>query len=227
MTDEVDRQIASVGALAEPARWALYRFVASAAEPISREQAASALEMPLHSAKFHLDRLVDEGLLEVEYRRLTGRTGPGAGRPAKLYRRAAREVAISLPGRRYDLAGDLLAATVDRSMKAGTPVGDAVRQVAHAAGVRLAAGVPNEEGADDAVHLVVDVLAGLAYEPRVLEDRICLANCPFDRLAAEHTELVCGMNLALVEGVLEGLEVASMQPRLEPEPGLCCVKIAH
>src|SRR3954449_6016107 len=96
--------LASLGALAEPSRRALYEAVVAAAEPVSREQAAEAVGLPLHSVKFHLDRLVDEGLLEVEFRRLSGRRGPGAGRPAKLYRRARTEISVSLPARRYDLA---------------------------------------------------------------------------------------------------------------------------
>ena len=78
---DLQAQVASIGALAEPTRLALYRYVAGATGPVSREQAAAAVDLPLHSVKFHLDRLVKEGLLEVEYRRLTGRTGPGAGRP--------------------------------------------------------------------------------------------------------------------------------------------------
>lgn len=226
MAQELERQVVAVGALAEPVRWALYRYVAGSAEPVSREQASDAADLPLHTAKFHLDRLVAEGLLDVEYRRLTGRTGPGAGRPSKLYRRADRQVSITLPERRYDLAGDLLAAAIDRSQRDGTPVGDAVRDVARAAGLRIAHEVGDEPAAHDEVALVSLVLTAHGYEPRVVDRDVCLANCPFDRLAAAHTDLVCGMNLALVEGVLEGLEIGSARARLEPEPGLCCVKIA-
>ena len=76
---------------------------------MSREQAAEGSGCPAHTAKFHLDRLVDEGLLDVEFRRLTGKTGPGAGRPAKLYRRSGREIALSLPQRSYDLLSTILA----------------------------------------------------------------------------------------------------------------------
>lgn len=222
MTDDVSRNVAAVGVLAEPARWALYKYVAASVEPVSREQAAAGVDVALHSAKFHLDRLVEEGLLEVEYRRLTGRTGPGAGRPSKLYRRADRQVAVTLPERRYDLAGDLLAAAIDRSMREGIPAGDAVREVARAAGLDVTADSSHE----DAVALLLDTLTRLAYEPHVVEDAtICLVNCPFDRLAADHTELVCGMNLAYLEGVLESLGVDDLHARLEPEPGRCCVKI--
>jgi predicted ArsR family transcriptional regulator len=223
--------VTTVGALAEPARWRLYQFVAASPEPVSREQAAAGVDMALHSVKFHLDRLVDEGLLDVEYRRLTGRTGPGAGRPSKLYRRADRQVSVSLPERRYELAGDLLAAAVERSLRDGTPVGDTVHEVARAAGVELVEGhAPKKRrakgDAESDLALVSDVLSELAYEPRAVEGQLCLNNCPFDRLAEAHTELVCGMNLSFVEGVLAGLEVRTLRPRLEPDPGRCCVKVA-
>src|SRR5437868_8151395 len=108
-------------ALADPVRRELYRWVVAQAEPVSRDQAASGAGVPRHTAKFHLDRLVDQGLLETEFRRLTGRAGPGAGRPAKLYRRAARELAVSLPPRHYDTAADLLASAVTEATATQMP----------------------------------------------------------------------------------------------------------
>jgi predicted ArsR family transcriptional regulator len=221
-------QVTSIGALAEPTRLALYRYVAGADAPVSREQTATAVDLPLHSAKFHLDRLVEEGLLEVEFRRLTGRTGPGAGRPSKLYRRASRHLAVSLPERRYDLAGEVLAAAVDRSAREGTPIAEAVQQVAHATGSGIAGekSPPRRAGRAAKTASLVEVLASHGYEPRLVDDDVCLTNCPFDRLAAEHTDLVCGMNLALVDGVIDGLHIETMSARLEPQPGFCCVKVA-
>jgi predicted ArsR family transcriptional regulator len=223
-SDDLSGQVASVGALADPTRWALYRCVADAPEPVSREDASAAVGLPLHTVKFHLDRLVEEGLLDVEFRRLTGRTGPGAGRPAKLYKRADRQIAITLPERRYDLAGEVLAAAIDRADRERLPVRDAVREVARDAGLRIAADAASD---GDAAERIAGTLAGHGYEPRLVERDLCLTNCPFDRLAAEHTELVCGMNLHLVEGVVEGLGVQQWQPRLDPEPGWCCVKVGH
>jgi predicted ArsR family transcriptional regulator len=226
--EDLRAQVASIGALAEPTRLALYRYVASATAPVSREQAAAAADLPLHSVKFHLDRLVEEGLLEVEYRRLTGRTGPGAGRPSKLYRRADRQVSVSLPERRYDLAGEVLAAAVEESARAGTPIREAVQQVAHASGSRLTGAdtSPRRVGRAASTARLVEVLAGEGYEPRLIDEDVCLTNCPFDRLVADHSELVCGMNLALVSGVLDGLHIQRMSARLEPQPGFCCVKVA-
>ena len=217
--------VAGISALAEPARRALYLYVVAQPDPVSREQAASACELPLHSAKFHLDRLLDEGLLDVSYRRLTGRIGPGAGRTAKLYRRSDREVSVSLPERHYDLAGDILAAAIERFTADGVSVADAVADVAAQHGRALAAAAEPTEGTD--LERSSEVLAENGYEPRQLEGELWLVNCPFDRLARDHTELVCGMNVALVGGVLDGLGCASLEAVLDPAPGLCCVKARH
>ena len=221
MTEEFAEQVSGIGALAEPARRALYLFVAGAPGAVGREEAAEACALPLHTVKFHLDRLVDEGLLEVEFRRLSGRTGPGAGRPAKLYRRSARELSVSLPERRYDLAGEVLAAAIDRSMSGEATLSSAVAAAAAAEGRRVAAGT--SAGGSD-VDRVAEALTRCGYEPRAGEGAVCLANCPFDALAREHTQLVCGMNLALVDGLLDGLGATTLEAVLDPEPGLCCVK---
>jgi predicted ArsR family transcriptional regulator len=217
--------VARISALAEPGRRALYLYVVGQPDPVSREQAATACELPLHSAKFHLDRLVDEGLLDVTYRRLTGRTGPGAGRTAKLYQRSDRAMSVSLPERRYDLVGDILAAALDRSTAEGVSVRDAVADVAAGRGRALAEAAESDGGTD--LERSSKVLAEVGYEPRPADGDLCLVNCPFDSLAREHTELVCGMNVALVGGVLDGLGCESLEAVLEPAPGLCCVKARH
>jgi predicted ArsR family transcriptional regulator len=118
----------------------------------------------------------------------------------------------------------VLAAAIDRADRERLPVRDAVREVARDAGLRIAADAASD---GDAAERIAGTLAGHGYEPRLVERDLCLTNCPFDRLAAEHTELVCGMNLHLVEGVVEGLGVQQWQPRLDPEPGWCCVKVGH
>src|SRR4051812_30878168 len=155
--DEFAAQVAGVAALADPLRRALYRFITEADAPVSRDQDAAGVGLARHTAKFHLDRLVDDGLLDTEFRRLSGRRGPGAGRPAKLYRRAARQFEVSLPGRSYDVAGRILASGIDTA-SGGAPVLDAVREAAVDEGRRLA----RERGSDS----LVEVLAGLGYEPR-------------------------------------------------------------
>jgi predicted ArsR family transcriptional regulator len=221
--DDLGHQLSSVGVLAEPARRKLYEYVAGRASPVSREQAADATGLAVHSAKFHLDKLVAAGLLDVEYRRLTGRSGPGAGRPAKLYRRSEREVAVSVPPRRYDLAGEVLAEAVDRAVRDGVPVAESVHGVAREVGVGLAADAAR---GGDPLERVGETLRPHGYEPVVQGAELCLANCPFDRLAQDHTELVCGLNLSLVTGVLDGLAESALEARLAPVQGFCCVRVA-
>jgi predicted ArsR family transcriptional regulator len=210
-----------IGSLAEPARRALYEYVVTQPEPVGREQAATALGLPPHTAKFHLDRLVESGLLDVEFRRLTGRSGPGAGRPAKLYRRAAGEVAVSLPERHYELAGSILASAVERAGDSEESLSTAVDIAAGEAG-RSACGAMDP--GMEPVERLMAVLAEHGFEPRRDADTVVLANCPFHALAREHTELVCGLNRSFVAGVLAGTGCDGLEARLDPEPGLCCVK---
>ncbi|WP_159797366.1 helix-turn-helix transcriptional regulator [Puerhibacterium puerhi] len=230
-----------IGALAEPTRRALYRYVAAQPHAVGREEAAAAVGVPVPTARFHLDRLAADGLLDVEFRRLGGRSGPGAGRPAKLYRRAEREVAVSLPPRRYDLVGHILAAGVERAL-AGEPLRDATRAAAAREGRAAAAsraapadtGEPGDTGgtgeAGDAGATAELARLGRAlethgYEPRLDAggDRLLLGNCPFDALAREHTEVVCSLNHAYVAGLAEGLGCRAVDARLEPGAGRCCV----
>lgn len=212
---------AGIGALADETRRALYEYVSAQAEPVGREQAATALGLAPHNVNFHLDRLVDEGLLEVEYRRLSGRTGPGAGRPSKLYRRSAREFAVTLPPRKYDLVGDILATAVTQ-VSAGTPMDRALEGCARREGLSLGQAA---EGLDahEPLGALAQVLESQGFQPRVEEGELLLANCPFDALAQKHTALVCGLNQAFVQGVADGLG-ADTEAFLEPEPGMCCVK---
>lgn len=221
MSEDFAADVASVAALGEPVRRDLYRYVVSQDEPVSREAAAAATGIAHHVAKFNLDKLVAEGLLEVEYRRPPGRGGPGAGRPAKLYRRAARDISVSLPERRYDLAGQVLAEAVTVAARDGVPVGDALRAAARTTGRVLG----EERGPGDAPLDLVSVLARNGYEPRTVDGEVVLANCPFHRLAGQYTELVCGMNLDLIDGLLTVVGAQGRCARLDPGPGRCCVTI--
>ncbi len=220
---DLHSQAAGIGALADENRRALYEYVVHAPDPVGREQAAGALGLPHHTASFHLDRLVEEGLLEVEFRRLTGKSGPGAGRPSKLYRRADREFTVSLPPRRYDLVGDILAVAVKRTAD-GDELDRSLSSSARDEGLALGRAVTGARGRAT-LPQVADVLAGQGYEPQVAEAVVTLRNCPFDSLAQKHTELVCGLNQDFVQGVVDGLERSDAQACLEPEPGWCCVKV--
>lgn len=211
--------ISAVAALDEPTRRRLYDHVVRQPGPVSRDEAAGALGLPRQTAAFHLDRLADESLLDVVYERRSGRTGPGAGRPAKLYKRSTKQVTVSLPERHYELAGRLLARAVEESEATGEPVRAVLHRTAHDLGEQLAG--DNGPGATG----VFELLERYGFEPRQDGDGVVLGNCPFHALAREHTQTVCGMNLHLLRGVLLGLEEDDLQACLEPTPGHCCVRL--
>ena len=227
-------EIGAVAVLADPVRRRLYDAVSTATAPVGREEAARAAGVPLHTARFHLDKLVETGLLEVSFARLTGRTGPGAGRPSKLYARSALVVAVSLPQRSYDLVGGVLAAALERTLRGGD-VAEALRDEARARGRALGTSYDGRGpdgagsgGSDDELDRAAGVLATEGFEPHRQDDEVCLRNCPFDALAGEHTELVCGVNLDFVTGVLDGLGCSSARARLQPDAEHCCVRVhAH
>ena len=223
--DHLQRDAAGIGTLADPVRRQLYQFVCAQPAPVSRDQAADAIGIPHHQAKFHLDRLTAEGLLETDFARLTGRSGPGAGRTAKLYRRARRDIAVSLPHREYELAGRLMATAIARSAGTGEPVTEVLNRVARDYGHTIGARAGKRPPADaaDALERAVAVLSRYGYEPRFGDDEVELANCPFHALAQEQTELACTMNHALITGVADALAPHGPGARLCPGRDRCCV----
>ncbi|MDQ0381177.1 helix-turn-helix transcriptional regulator [Amycolatopsis thermophila] len=213
----MDDAVSAVAALEEPTRRRLYDYVVRQPDPVGRDEVAAATGLPRATVAFHLDKLVAEQLLDVGFERRTGRSGPGAGRPAKLYRRSGRQVTVSLPERRYELAGTLLAGALEEADRTGGPPGPILRRRARELGEQLgrtAVGVPVES-----------IFEEYGFEPRTGPGGTVFANCPFHRLAQEHTELVCGMNLSFAEGLLAGLRCADLSARLEPLPGACCVRL--
>lgn len=298
-----NRAVNAIGALADPIRRRLYTYVSQQRDAVSREEAAEALNLPLTKTKFHLERLTKEGLLDVEYRRMSGRQGPGAGRPSKLYRRAEAEISVSLPERRYDLMGDILAGAVVRNQQ-GESLQPAIAAVAHEKGELAATridtairasedadmllanagstttenstesqskldradtalnrlGYESEQGTTGDLYLAAERGAaeqstteqGLPTEPDPTTlpgvmprqgttaqpccggvsnpvaphtKELRLRNCPFDALAQEHRELVCGTNQHFVQGVLDGSGCGSLRADLEPHSGYCCVVV--
>ncbi|BBH64275.1 ArsR family transcriptional regulator [Actinoplanes sp. OR16] len=193
--------LAAIAALTDKVRRSAYQAVAEARPaPIGRDEVAEALGIGRSLAAFHLDKLVDAGLLEISYARRSGRTGPGAGRPAKLYRLAAAEHTVSVPPRSYRTAASLLAEALER-----TGADDTLTEVAHEHG--------RESG----------IAALDSYEPDFSDDRVVLRNCPFHQLAEQFPPLICGMNLALVSGLVEGTE---WEARMDAAPGRCCVTLS-
>jgi predicted ArsR family transcriptional regulator len=195
----------AVGALREPVRRAVYEFVVAQAQPVSRNEVADAVSIGRTLAAFHLDKLAESGLLETSFAPRAG--GPGAGRPAKLYRRSEAELSVSLPPRDYRLLAGVLADAIERS--GAEP---AAYAAAHEQGAKLAGGE------------MIPRLTAMGYEPFEDDDHtIRLRNCPFHALAQTHPGLVCGLNLALLEGLTGD---NGQTARLDPGPTGCCVTIS-
>ncbi len=220
----LDDELATLATLSEPARRRLFDYVSSQADAVSRDAAAQALGMTRSLVAFHLDRLVASGLLDAEFRRLTGRSGPGAGRPSKLYRRSAREIEVSLPEGRYRLAAGWLAEAFARDVPT-----DALRMLAHDHGeqlgkeARLAAG--EDPSASDLLDAGVARLSQEGFAARRGDGEIRLNNCPFDAIAREHRDLVCHeMNRSLLEGFAAGLG-GSLVAAFEPRLNACCMVV--
>jgi predicted ArsR family transcriptional regulator len=228
--DGIGADLAGLAGLSEPTRRALYLYVLDQGAAVSRDEAAEGVGIPRHKAKFHLDKLVGDGLLEVEFARRTGRQGPGAGRPAKLYRRAAREFSVTLPQRSYELAGRLMARGIAGARGAGRPAAEALDDAAREQGRGMAAEALRRAGDDPPAAALLaaarSVLDEQGYATRAEPAGLTFANCPFHALVAEHTDLVCGMNLAIVEGMLGGLPALPVTAVLDPGAGRCCVRLA-
>ena len=220
---DLDARIEQLAALGEPARRSLYRYVAGQSDAVGREQAAAGVGVAFHVAKFHLDRLVDDGLLIAEYRP-PGRGGPGAGRPAKVYR-AVHDLEVSVPERRYDLAGRLLVRAVAAANAAGDQVSDRLADAARTAGRDMAQGVSSEMRRNTPKRRLLRILSSCGFEPASTDHAIVLRNCPFHRLVEEEHDVVCGMNLSFVTGLLEGAGAHGASATLDPQPRGCCVRI--
>ncbi len=212
----------AIGLLHEPVRRAVYEYAVAQSEPVGRDDVAHGVGIGRTLAAFHLDKLAAGGLLAVSYARRSGRTGPGAGRPAKLYRRAPGEVSVTVPPREYGPLAAILAEALDRC--GGD---DEARAVARRYGAARAAGSGTAgSGTADPVSL----LEQLGYEPVVEPGaaggaEIRLRNCPYGVVAHAFPPLVCGMNLSLIQGVLAAAGLPDDAARLDPRPDGCCVAI--
>lgn len=237
---DIDQQFSALSQLFDPVRRSLYLYVASRPrgnEDVGRDEAAKAVSINRSLAAFHLDKLAGNGLLEVSYRRTSGRSGPGAGRPAKFYRRAERSFEITFPSRRYDLAARILAtALAERAgrssrgesspssveaaaRKLGTQIGAAARSL-----LSRTSGKAPRKARQDMMDVLSSLLSSYGFDPiRPDPDVIHLGNCPFESLAGEFPLLVCGMNHAFMDGILKGVGVHDLSAQLEPTLGRCCV----
>jgi predicted ArsR family transcriptional regulator len=227
--------LASLSSLDDPLRRRLYEVVTSRTGPVSRDEAASEAGIGRALAVYHLDKLVESGLLTASYQRPPGRRGPGAGRPAKVYARSDREFAVTVPPREYELAARLLVQAVeaDPSARSRSVLAEAARRLGTELGSAFRpspagrdAGEQDAAGPEAGERDVKGVLTQQGYEPCGGADGVIrLRNCPFHQLTEQHREVVCGMNLALVEGLVDGLGAGGLRPVLDPQPGHCCVAI--
>jgi predicted ArsR family transcriptional regulator len=220
--DDKNSGLAAVSSLEDPVRARLYQIVADSSDAVGRDEAAAAAGIGRPLAAYHLDKLVDLGLLTAAYQRPAGRTGPGAGRPAKIYAKSGREFAVTVPAREYELAARLLAVAVESDTGGTTKA--ALLAAARNCGASFAAA--DTLGAAEPGQVLEYTLREHGFEPwRADDGTLHLRNCPFHQLAAEHPDLVCGMNLALITGLVEGLGATGLCPDLAPQPGHCCVVI--
>jgi predicted ArsR family transcriptional regulator len=225
--ENVDRDIERLALLEDPVRRALYKHIVRRGDYVSRDEAASALGIARGLAAFHLDKLADHGLLEVTYQRPDGRTGAGAGRPSKRYRRARRQISVTMPARDYELLAELLA----RALDAGMPeiVGQRLENAARESGVALAAEARHIAGRRPSrrrlVEVGLEVLWRHGFEPHQRDGKVTLRNCPFHAVAYAHRDLVCPMNLALMSGFISGLNVTGVNAVCLPGEDGCCVSL--
>ncbi|GAB4099847.1 transcriptional regulator [Sinomonas halotolerans] len=210
-------RLRALASLDDERRRALYLHVRDAGRPVGRDEAADALGLSRGAAAAHLDRLVDDGVLSASFAKRPGSGGPGSGRPSKFYSAAVGEVAAAVPERAYDLAGELLAAALERAAATGEPVHTSLAAVGREAGERLGR-----------AHAAIDeALDATGYSPRRLEDgAIELGNCPFHRLSRGHREVVCSLNTALLTGAIAACGGRYGLEPLEPGEGTpCCARL--
>lgn len=222
--------IAPVAALDEPVRRRIYEFVRRAGRPVTREEVAEDVGISRKLSAFHLDKLLERGLLASHYARPPGRSGRGVGRSAKYYRPSQIQIEVSIPERHYDLAGSLLVDAIQSQER-----GESARQAAFRVARERGRAIGEEQrhlrklrrtGAERALSATGEILEGLGFEPYHDDPRgLALRNCPFHNLAQAAPDLVCEMNQAFIDGILRGLGNDTVEAVLACKPGDCCVTL--
>lgn len=229
-SDALGPAAASIGALEDDLRRSMYLFIRRAGAPVSRDEAAAAVGISRKLAAFHLDKLVDKGLLSSHYARPPGRSGPGAGRSAKYYEPSEEQFDVSFPPRSYDVVGSILVDAIVAS-EDGTSPKEAANRIAFENGSALGQEVKRRSGlrppgAERTLGIAEKVLQENGYEPyRDEVGALRLRNCPFHDLSRRAPELVCGLNKEFVEGLLRGLGNENVTAELDRRPGECCVRL--
>lgn len=219
-----ERQLEGIAALAHPLRRRLYLHVTSQTGDVTREEAAEAVGITRPAATFHLEKLVEDGLLDATYRRVSGRGGPGAGRPPRVYRGPTRDIRVQIPPRDYELMARLILDGLGQTRRSA-PKGshEAARDHGMSIGAearRRAGKRPNRERL---LQALIATLRDQGFEPQTGEGDLRLGNCPFHALSRDYRDFVCPTNLSMMQGVLEALRVRNVEAVLDPQPGMCCV----
>lgn len=214
--------IEAIGLLAEPARNRIYHCVVDAEYPLSRDEVARRTGLGLGAVTFHLEKLAAADLLVSEFHKPAERRGPGSGRPAKLYKRSPVHRSVDLPPRQFGLLSRLLVDAIAQSAITGESTVLAAQRIAADTGYRLG----HRPDGQTSIRWILEVLNSVGYEPREANQVITLANCPFHEAAEAQRDLVCPLNLALVDGVLRGAHCAEAKALLTPDERRCCVSVA-
>jgi predicted ArsR family transcriptional regulator len=221
--------IRPLATLEDPLRHRIYLFVRGAGRSVSREDVADALGISRKLAAFHLDKLLDRGLLRAHYARPPGRSGPGAGRTSKMYEPSVMEVDVSIPERRYGLLGELLVDAIEGESR-GEVARDAAARVARARGNAIGAEAREAQdlgrpGPERTLTTALGVLESFGFEPYREGQRVRVRNCPFRALAQRAPDLVCEMSRSFIEGIVRGLGNTSVESVIERRPDECCVEL--
>ncbi len=206
-TEAFDQQVSDLAAtLGDATRRGIYVTVRESLEPVTASKIAELFDIHSNVARHHLDRLVADGYLQVTRKRPAGRTGPGAGRPAKHYEPTRKDVSVQFPARRYDLLTELLLRVIERV--APDNAAEIADEIGREYGRELAAeiGFPDESGYETAAIAVAKALVGVGFEVEAQpgERQLVTRFCPFGESAKNHPAIVCQLDQGLVSGLLEG-----------------------
>jgi predicted ArsR family transcriptional regulator len=213
--------------LHDESRKRLYGFIRRQRRPVTREDAAAALGISRKLAAFHLDKLVEVGLLRTDEQTDAG--VHKVGRRPKIYQPSGIDVTVTVPDRRPDVLADILVEAVADSDE--TTTRSAAIRIARERGEMIGTAErqrvrPGRLGVERALNLAEVLLARYGFEPgREGPTVVRLRNCPFHPLVARSPELVCAISHAFISGLLDGLRAQSTQAVLRPRVGECCVEV--
>ena len=225
-----ESRVETIAVLTDGQRRRVFGYVRRARRPVTREEVATDSGISINLAAFHLDKLVEAGLLRTGYETPTGVRR--VGRRPKVYEPTDIDIRINIPERRPDVIAEILIDAVMTERQEET-ARDAALRTARRHGHEIGSAErartrPGRLGPERSLNAVEPVLETYGYEPdRQAPTTLRLLNCPFHRLATRSTELVCGLNHALLTGVLDGLQTTGIDAVLAPHPGRCCVELCE